>query len=141
MAAAAVDRQVVESLLETRRPEGFGDAGIIADVTADLNADEVIDEIILYSYQIGSSRDGNHWQYLVAFLSSPTGHSPTESLLVGGKGRELWDKIEVVSDGIRLEGRHWRLDDAMCCPGEIAEMVIELHDGKFIALGGRWRKQ
>ena len=126
----------VQRVLEARRPEGFGPPYVRAEARSDLNEDQVLDLVTLYEYQIGPAQDRGHTQYLVAFLSDATGYVPTESRIVGGKYKEVWETLEVDGQSIHLKGVKWLAGDGGCCPTGTAQGRFEITAGQLVEIEG-----
>jgi hypothetical protein len=69
---AALSDEAIDAVLESRRPENVGSPHVIADALLDLNADKVLDRVVLYLYTIGSAQGKDGEQHLMAVISSGT---------------------------------------------------------------------
>ena len=86
--------------------------------------------VVLYSYTIGSERDRNGWQFLIA----QNGEGLTDSIQVGG-GFQYFRTILIKNKTIYLPGTRRVEGDSMAELSQPVELEYVLVNGKLMALG------
>jgi hypothetical protein len=138
VARAQVAPAAVQEYLDANRPHGSGPGIIIARVDGKLTEyGQHLDTAILYSYQIGESRDRSHAQYLVVFKSAGEEYFPTKPRLVGISGFQILNEISIDLKTMTLRGSAWGPKDGGCCPSEAIFVLYVVVDDELVAKGAK----
>jgi len=137
-AEAQVSPAEVQKWLDAHQPDGSGPGQVVARVDGKLwSYGTRPDAAILYTFQIGESRDRSHRQYLVVFKSVGSQYEATKPRLVGVSGLQLLNEISIADMTITLRGKTWAPGDPLCCPSEAVSVQYVVNDDELIARGLR----
>ena len=117
-----LDDAGISAYLEKNREEGSG-PGIIVSKAEGVLVSGRVQVAILYTYQIGESRNRSFFQY-VAVFDSPSFSIP-QRIRVGVNGAQTFDTISIENETITLHGKKWVKKDPLCCPSE--EAILKLY--------------
>ncbi len=133
-AQAQVSDAEVQAYLESNRPSGSGPGLVIVRADGELTYDNQPDTAVLYTYQIGESRNRSKRQYLVVFKSFGSRYEPIKHRLVGSQGTQLFEELSIQDRTIVLRGKGYSPKDAMCCPSGTALVKYVLVDGELVSV-------
>lgn len=114
------DLQQLDSTLDGRLEAQIAEYG-------DLNADDIADALVLYSY---TSPQPAYRQFLAAYLFDGETHQLTATKPVGGSAQATMDaKIEDIDQGIvHLSMQTYEPGDSACCPTGTRRIALALRD-------------
>jgi len=137
-AEAQVSPAQVQKWLDAHQPDGSGPGQVVARMDGKLwSYGTSPDAAILYTFQIGESRDRSHKQYLVVFKSVGSQYEATKPRLVGVSGLQTLSELSIADMTITLRGKTWVPGDALCCPSETLSVQYVVYDDELIARGFR----
>ncbi|MEM6543264.1 MAG: hypothetical protein AAF680_00070 [Pseudomonadota bacterium] len=124
------DELILEQL-EAHRPDGFGPPLILGTAQGIVRGDTQITAVV-FAFQMGESRDRNHWSYLIVFGYG----DPIGPVLVGG-GSQHFDSVSIEDRTIVLFGKTYANDDSRCCPSVDASIRYGISQRQLVPLATR----
>ncbi len=131
--AAFAEQDSIQQYLDSNQPSGWGQGIVIDKNVGNLygNADSLV---VLYTYQIGTERDRNHWQYLVVLEELK---QKTPRILVGGGRLQQFNKLEIRDKRIILTGNRHSTNDPMASPSLKVSQSYEYRNSELVAVGNQ----
>ena len=125
------DDHLVLEQLEAHKPEGFGRPVISSTAQGNVRGDVQV-TAVLFKFQMGESRDRNHWSYLIVLGYG----DPIGPVLVGG-GSQHFDSVSIEDRAIVLSGKIYAEDDPRCCPSIDASVRYGIAQRQLMPLATR----
>jgi hypothetical protein len=137
-AVANLSPDGIQTFMDAVRREGSGPGTVVSEQRTDFNGDSVEDAVLLFTYQVGDSRDEAHTQYLALIVSDAGACVASSPRVVGGIGRAILDRVEVDGHSILLRGRKYLSHDPLYCPSAEARVTFLMKDGELFETQGEW---
>ncbi len=125
------DDTVINEHMETNREKGAG-PGIIISRAAEQGDKPAV--AVLYTYQIGESRDRSGAQYVTVLDSGLAAKGTSHRMRVGLSGVQTFNEVSIENRIITLRGKRWAKNDPACCPSEDAILQLSYSSDGFVPL-------